>query len=189
MSKHGDFRDLVRDPKCRPKFEALLRLAASRGDAEQVAERLSWGIDPDCRSKSGRTPLIVNVTSSVPSSAVIKALLKGGADPAHLDHRGLSALDYARRKLARLNLRPRKAPRKAPRKSPSLDENDQLILSKEEQKWLDRMRREFPGPEGKEYVRDYLKERLKAAKRVFNDPREVEKIVDLLEAAERKGAR
>src|SRR5262245_38921693 len=125
MPEFDDFRDMVRDPKCKPKFEALLRLAAGRGDAEQVAERLSWGIDPDCQSKKGRTPLIVNVTSSCPSADVVKALLKAGADSTHLDHRGLSALDYARRKLARLELRPPKPPRK----SPSLDENGQLILA------------------------------------------------------------
>lgn len=185
MRKYDDFRDMVRDPKCRPKFEALLRLAAGKGDVEQVAERLSWGIDPNCKSKAGRTPLICNVTNCVPSAAVVKSLLRAGADAGHMDHKGLTALDYARRKLARLNLRPRKSPRK----SPSLDENDQLILSEREQKHLDRMRREFPGGTGRELVRDYLKERLKAARRVFNDPAQVEIIVELLEAAERQANR
>jgi hypothetical protein len=177
----SDFTDLVRDPKCKPKFEALLRLAAGRGDAEQVAERLSWGIDPNCQSKAGRTPLHCNVTSSVPSSGVVRALLKAGADPHHIDLKGLTALEYANRKLARLNLRPRKPPRK----SPSLDENDQLILSKYEQKMFARVRREHPDW-AKEFITDYIKERIKAAKRVFNDPVEVEKVIDLLEAAMKK---
>src|SRR5262245_469545 len=119
----SDFRDLVHNPKHKARFEELLRLAASRGDAEQVAERLSWGIDPNSVSKTGRTPLIVNAAGHSPSSGVVRALLKAGADPTHLDHKGLTALDYARRKLARLNLKPRKPPRK----SPSLDENGQLI--------------------------------------------------------------
>src|SRR5688572_5251077 len=110
----SDFRDLVHDPKCKPKFEALLRLAAQRGDVELVAERVSWGIDPNCESQAGRTPLTCNVTSSSPSSGVVKALLKAGADPHHLDHKGLTALDYANRKLARLNLRPRRPQRKSP---------------------------------------------------------------------------
>src|SRR4030095_7691405 len=91
----SDFLDLVHDPKCKPKFEALLRLAASRGDAEQVVERLSWGVDPNSQTKGGRTPLIVNAMCASPSAAVIKALLKAGADPAHMDHKGLAALDYA----------------------------------------------------------------------------------------------
>jgi hypothetical protein len=181
MPEFDDFRDMVRDPKCKPKFEALLRLAAGRGDAEQVAERLSWGIDPNCETKKGRTPLIVNITSCCPSAGVVKALLKSGAEASHLDHRGLSALDYARRKLARLQSRPRKPPRK----SPSLDENGQLILADYELEMFEDMRRKHKRI-AKDFINTYMKERLKAARRVFNDPDEVEKIVDLLEAAERK---
>jgi hypothetical protein len=177
----SDFRDLVHDPKCKPKFEALLRLAAGRGDAEQVAERLSWGIDPNCTSQTGRTALIANVVSCNPSAGVVQALLKSGADPFHTDGKGLTALDYARRKLARMNLRPRKPPRK----SPSLDENGQLILSKHELRMFAETRKKHPDI-AKEFITDYMKERLKAARRVFNDPAQVEKIVDLLEAVEKK---
>jgi hypothetical protein len=177
----SDFLDLIHDPKCKPKFEALLRLAAGRGDVELVEERLSWGIDPNCQSKSGRTPLICNVTSGSPSAGVVRALLKAGADPHHMDHKGLTALDYANRKLARIDLRPRKAPRK----SPSLDENGQLILAPFEQEMLDEVRREHPDY-AKEFVTSYIQERLKAARRVFNDPVEVEKVIDLLEAAMKK---
>lgn len=179
MAKFRDFRDLIHDPKCRPKFESLLRLAAGRGDAEQVVERLSWGIDPNCETAKGRTPMICNVTSHSPSAAVVKALLNAGADPTHLDHRGLTALDYARRKLARMNLRPRKPPRK----SSSLDENGNLILDDFELEMFEETRRDHPDI-AKEFITDYMKDRLKAARRVFNDPAEVEQIVDLLEAAE-----
>lgn len=175
------FLDLIHDPKCKPKFEALLRLAASRGDVDLVIERLSWGIDPNCQTKGGRTPLIVNAMSASPASGVIKALLKAGADPAHMDYKGLTALDYFNRKLAILNLRPRKPPRK----SPSLDENDQLILSKHEQKMFARVRKEHPDW-AKEFITDYIKERLRAAKRVFNDPVQIEKSIDVLEAALKK---
>ena len=180
----SDFRDLVHDPKCKPKFEALLRLAAGRGDAEQVVERLSWGIDPNAASKGGRTALLCNVTSCNPSAGVVRALLNAGADPTHIDHKGLTALDYARRKLARLNLRPRKPPRK----SASLDENGNLILAKFELKMFAKTRRENPDI-AKEFITGYMKERLKAARRVFNDPAEVEQIVELLEAQENKRPR
>lgn len=182
MPEYDDFRDMVHDPKCRPKFEALLRLAAGRGDAEQVVERLSWGIDPNCESRGGRTPLIVNVTSHSPSAAVVRALLKAGADASHLDRKGLTALDYARRKLSRLNSRPRKPPRK----SSSLDENGQLILADYELEMFEETRRDHPDI-AREFINGYLKERLKAARRVFNDPDEVEQIVELLEAAEARG--
>src|SRR5262245_56928051 len=171
----SDFRDMARDPKHRRTFEKLLLLAAKRGDADLVAERLSWGIDPNCTFAKGRTPLIANARSFCPSAATVKALLDAGADVSLLDEAGLTALDYARRKLSKLQSRPRKPPRK----SPSLDENNQLRLGPEEQAELDKMREEL-GPDGGEYIRMYWKERLRAARRVFNDPTEVEKIVELL---------
>jgi hypothetical protein len=173
----SDFRDMARDPKHRRSFEKLLLLAAQRGDADLVAERLSWGIDPNCVSRKCRTPLIANVRSSNPSAATVKALLDAGADPRLMDEAGLTALDYARRKLMRLQSRPARRPRK----SPSLDENDQLQLSPEEQAELDTMRREVDGDP--DYMRMWWKERLRAARRVFDDPVEVEKIVEILEAA------
>src|SRR5579885_2578221 len=108
---------MARDPEHRRTFEKLLYLAAQRGDADLVAERLSWGIDPDCRSaKRHRTPLMANICGGCPSAATVRALLKGGADPTLTDTAGLTALDYARRKLARLQARPRPV-----RKSPNLD--------------------------------------------------------------------
>src|SRR5262245_39059428 len=107
--------DMARDPKHRRRFEALLWLAASRGHPDLVAERLSWGIDPNCRSaKRGFTPLMVNVGCSCPNVATVRALLKAGADPNQTDNAGLTALDHARRKLAKMQARPRKAQRKSP---------------------------------------------------------------------------
>src|SRR5262249_23605499 len=172
----ADFRDMARNPKHRRGFEKLLYLAAQRGDADLVAERLSWGIDANCVFAKGRTPLIANVRGFCPSAATVRALLEGGADPDLTDESGLNALDYARRKLARLQARPRRR-----RKSPSLDENNQLRLSPEEQDELDKMRAEVGGDP--EFLRIWWQERLRAARRVFNDPEQVEKIVEILEAA------
>jgi hypothetical protein len=104
-------------------------------------------------------------------------LLKYGADPHHIDEAGLTALDYARRKLSRLRAKPRRV-----EKSPNLDENNQLRLGPEEQAELDRMREEL-GPDAQDYLRMWWKERLRAARRVFNDPDQVEQIVAVLEAA------
>jgi hypothetical protein len=173
----SDFRSMAQDPEHRRSFEKLLYLAAQRGDADLVAERLSWGIDPNCVSFKGRTPLIANVRSSSPSAATIQALLKHGADPDMIDESGLTALDYARRKLARLQARPARRPRK----SPSLDENNQLRLTPDEQAELAQMRREMP--DDPDYIRIWWQERLRAARRLFNDPDQVEKIVEILEAA------
>lgn len=176
----NDLGDMASDPRFRRRFEKLLYLAARRGDAELVAERLSWGVDANCRSRRGTTPLIANIRGSSPNVATVRALLAAGADATAMDNVGLTALDYARRNLARLQSR-RRPP---PRKSPSLDENNQLKLSKEEQASLDRMRRELPDDHA-DFARLYWQERLRAARRTHNDPVEVEEIVSLLEAAER----
>jgi hypothetical protein len=173
----ADFRSMARDPEHRRKFEKLLYLAAIRGDDDLVAERLSWGIDPNCASARGTTPLMANVRGRCPNAATVRVLLKAGADPGLMDHSGLTALDYARRKLARLHSRPRRRPRR----SPSLDENGQLRLSPEEQAELDELRRDVDGDV--EYLRMCWRERLRAARRVFNDPEQVEQIVAILEAA------
>src|SRR5947209_15855173 len=109
----GDFRDMARDPEHRRTFEKLLYLAAQRGDDDLVAERLSWGIDPNCRSaKKGRTPLMANICGSSPNAATVRALLAAGADPHLTDLAGVTALDYARRKLAKLQAKPRRDPPK-----------------------------------------------------------------------------
>jgi hypothetical protein len=173
-----DFRSMARDPEHRRSFEKLLYLAAQRGDADLVAERLAWGIDPNCAFSKGRTPLIANVRGSCPSSATVEALLKHGADPGLTDEAGLTALDYARRKLSRLQSRPARRRRK----SPSLDENDQLRLSPAEQEEMDQMRRDLSDGD-RDQLRIWWQERLRAARRVFNDPDQVEKIVAILEAA------
>ncbi|HET6576516.1 MAG TPA: ankyrin repeat domain-containing protein [Fimbriiglobus sp.] len=177
-----DLRGMARDPEHRRGFEKLLYLAARRGDADLVAERLSWGIDPNCRFAGGRTPLIANVRGSSPSGATVRALLKHGADPDLIDESGLTALDHARRKLARLRSRPARRRRK----SPSLDENGQLRLNPAEQDEFDRMRREL-GDDARDFLRIWWQERLRAARRTFNDPDEVERIVVILEAAGGRG--
>jgi len=172
-----DFRALAQDPKHRRRFEHLLYLAAQRGDADLVAERLAWGVDPNCTFAKNRTPLIANVRSSCPSAATVRILLDHGANPNANDAAGLTALDYARRKLLRIQMRPARARRK----SPSLDDNDQLILSKDEQRALDKMRAETPDGD-REFLHIYWQERLRAARRVFNDLRQIEEIIELLEA-------
>jgi hypothetical protein len=172
-----DFRDLIHDPAHRRKFERLLFLAARRGDADLVAERLGWGVDPNCRSPKSRTPLMANVRSHCPSVATVRVLLKHGADANLIDETGLTALDYARRKMARLQLRPPKPPQK----SPSLDENNQLQMSPEEQQEFDALREEL-GHRGREFLQIYWQEHLRAARRVFNDPQQVAQIVEILEA-------
>lgn len=93
-----------------------------------------------------------------------------------MDETGLTALDHARRKLARLQARPQRRRRK----SPSLDENDQLCLNADEQDELDQMRRELAGTDP-DNLRMWWQERLRAARRVFNDPDQVERIVEILE--------
>jgi len=165
------------DPKIRESLETLLVLAAQKGDEETVRERLRWGVDPNCRTRKGRTPLIANVKGICPNANVVKALLAAGADVALTDEAGLSALDYARRKLIKTQAKPR---RPAAR-SASLDENNQVQMNAMDEEFLERMRRDLPAEDAREAVRMYYQERRKAARRVFNDPAQVEAIVELLE--------
>jgi len=179
----ADFREMARDPAHRRRFEKLLYLAAQRGDADLVVERLSWGIDPNCTFAKGRIPLIANVGGSSPSTATERALLDRGADLSLLDELGLTALDYARRKLARIQAKPRRRPRK----SPSLDENDQLWLEHDPNSgnwtrcaanWV-ATHRSICGSGGRSGCgpRDG----------VFNDLVQVERIVEILEGAGGRG--
>jgi hypothetical protein len=167
--------DMARDPKQRRRFEKLLYLACKRGDADLVSERLGWGVDPNCTFGKGTSPLMANIRASCPSVATVRALLKAGADATHIDEAGLSVLDYARRKLAKLDSMPRETT-----PSPSLDENGQLQLSDDEQAEVDAMRKEVGND--REFMRMWWQERLRAARRVFNDPGELRKIVELLES-------
>jgi hypothetical protein len=177
-----DFRKLAQDPAHRRRFERLLYLSARHGDADLVAERLSWGIDPNCTFSQGRTPMIANVCGSCPSGATIRVLLERGADPSLADDLGLTALHSARRKLARLQ----NGSHRPGRRSPSLDENGQLRLSAAEQEELDKLRRQFPDTD-REPLRIWWQERSRAARRVFNDPTQIEEIVTRLEAVEGHG--
>jgi hypothetical protein len=45
-----DLQAMARDPRHKRVFEKLPMLAARRGDAALVAERLAWGIDANCQS-------------------------------------------------------------------------------------------------------------------------------------------
>lgn len=62
----------------------------------------------------------------------------------------------------------------------ALTKNEQVQVL--DQEILDEVRREHPDWD-KEFVAEYIKERIKAARRVFNDPDEIERIIELLEAA------
>jgi len=173
---------MAADPDHKPGFEKLLRIAAWKGDPEQVQERLSWKIDPNCRNrKSARTPLIRAVTGPDPIARVVELLLDAGADPSLTDLRGRSALDYARDRLARFEGKPRKPPRRSPNLTPHGD----LKLNAHDHHMLDRIRRTDP-EHADEQEEIYLAEKRKAAERTFDVQGNLEKIVPMLERAQGK---
>lgn len=174
--------EMAAKPNTRRIFERLLRIAADKGDVDQVEERLSWGIDPDCRTTTlARTPLIRNCVGYCPMAGVVRALLKAGADPHVSDAKGLTALDHVRRRLIKYEGKPRKKIRR----SPSLTAGGELRLPQFEWDAIEEMEAEHPGAGD-----DYLRERRKAAEKVFDTRGELEKILPVLEAAvERKRKR
>jgi hypothetical protein len=71
-------------------------------------------------------------------------------------------------------------PRKKPRRSPSLTPHGDVILRPAEHKFLDELMRAHP-EEADRIEADYLRERRKAAERVFDTRGNLERIVELLE--------
>lgn len=168
------------DPRSKRRFEKLMRIAADKGDAEQVAERISWGIDINASSKRGRTPLFRNVSGVCPMASVVELLLKSGADASIMDDRGLTPLDIVRRRLLRYEGKPRKPVRK----SPSILSSGDVKLHPEEHEMLDELKMTAPDI-ADEFELEYLKGRRKAAERVFDTRGELEKILPILESVTR----
>lgn len=150
----------------------LLILRVMKAEAEQVAEVLSWGGDPNACTKKGTPALIRLVRNHTVMADVAEVLLKGGADPNATDPQGLTALEYARRRLLQWEGKPRPAPRR----SPSLTPGGELRLDPEEWKFVDEIEAEHPGSRD-----EYIAERRRVAERVFDNRGNLEKIVEMLE--------
>jgi ankyrin repeat protein len=73
---------------------AALRLAAYLGHENVVDQLLNWGVDPNCRSPRGRTPLMFAVGSER-SAAIARRLIAAGANVNAVDEEGKSVRDEA----------------------------------------------------------------------------------------------
>lgn len=164
--------------KLPPKYvRKFFFIRIGKGDAEQVRETILWGADPNWKTRKGRPAIVKAVRQLIVEADVVKALLDNGADPDATDELGQTALDHARRRLAKYEGRPRKP---IPR-SKSLSPGGELILPKWEWDHIEEMTREYP-----EYADEYLESRRKAAERVFDTRGNLERIVALLENYKKK---
>jgi ankyrin repeat protein len=82
--KGGDGEDLC----------AALRLAACLGHESIVAQLLDWGVDPNCKSPGGRTPLMYAIGAEH-SAEIARRLMAAGADVKVLDRDGKNVLQEA----------------------------------------------------------------------------------------------
>jgi ankyrin repeat protein len=82
--KSGDGEDMC----------AALRLAACLGHESIVAQLLDWGVDPNCVSPGGRTPLMFAVGAGH-SGEIARRLIAAGADVKAVDREGKSVLEQA----------------------------------------------------------------------------------------------
>jgi len=147
------------------------------GDIERVQEILAAGTDPNLRDRRGQPVIVKAARAVIPESGVVDALLGAGADPNAADDNGLTALDHARRRLARLGPGPDR-----PTRSESLDAHGNLILEDDEKELIERVRQEVPD-HAEEFADIYIQERRKAALRQFMPRRELRIIIDRLESA------
>jgi hypothetical protein len=82
--KGGDEEDLC----------AALRLAACLGHESIVAQLLDWGVDPNCMSPGGRTPLMFAIGAEH-SAEIARRLMAAGADVKVVDRDGKNVLQEA----------------------------------------------------------------------------------------------
>ena len=181
MDEKMPFRDLPASAKRILTRPNRIFNLIGMGEPEMLREALALGGDPNCRDRGGRPALVRAVCGSVVESSIVRALLDAGADPHATGQDGLTALDRARRRLAKFAGKPRRAPRR----SPSLTAGGEVRLHAFENRALDRMRETDPEI-AEEFEAEYLEGRRRVAERVFDTRGELEKIVQLLEG---RGAR
>ena len=163
-------------PREFPKWflRRLLFIRIAKGDAEQVREVIGWGADPNWVTKKRRPAIVKSVRGFSVDAETIKVLLDNGADPHATDEMGCTALDHAKRRLAKYDGRPRRPIRR----SPSLTAGGELNLQEHEWEFINEMETKHPGFED-----DYLESRRKAAEKVFDNRGNLQRAVPLLEAA------
>lgn len=141
--------------------------AVREGDRKRVLSLLEAGANPNAHYRHRRTALIVAARSPALNHRVVEALLDGGADPNAVDEMGLTALDYARRRQAKVGDGPESPLRRNRDGGPMLasEEADRLdVLTRTSEAWR---------KEGYEYS-FYVCEQRRAR-------REIRRIVTMLE--------
>lgn len=185
-------RDPTGGPHHTPEYEAAWRRIMTKparimnligmGDAEQLREVFDRGGDPNCTDRGGRPALTRAVVGRAVEADIVRVLLEAGADPKIPGPDGMTPLQRARLRLAKYDGKPRRAPRR----SPSLTAGGEVKLHPFENRALDRLRETDPDI-ADEFEAEYLEGRRRIAERVFDTRGNLEKIVPMLEAAE-KGA-
>ncbi len=169
----------------------LLMITVQTGNTTSIRFALESGAKVNHCDRKGRSPLIRACRAPDPDPRIVRMLLAAGADALASDTSGKNALDHAR-----LELIERGSPHDDPeavahdrdRAARALDMPEEELMQDFELEMLAEREKEMPPEEFAEFRARYVASRREAASRDWFDTSKIERVIKLLEEAQKGGA-